>query len=461
MIMTLWVTLLLIEAPPDRRPTDPGGVTERVSVSTSGDEADGMSMMPDISADGRFVTFESGAGNLVPDDDNCASDVFVFDRLTRTTERVSISSTGLAGDAGSQRPRISGDGRFIAFQSNASNLVPHDLNGCTDIFVHDRLTGRTTRASEDLLGAEGDNASIQPRLSSCGRYVAFHSAASWDERDVNGQWDVYLKDLLTGDLELISLSNDGAVGNDWSEHCYVSSGGRWVVYHSKATNLVPDDRNDKDDIFIFDRAERRTRRLSVNAAGEESDGNSAFPAICGDGRWVVFESDGTNLVPDDTNRQRDVFLCDTLAGALRLISRADQRPSDGASIRAHISDDGRFVVYVSQAMNLDPRFAPSAGAKIYFYDVAAKTTALAGLTTVGTPAEGACTFPMISADGAAIAFVGFASDLVPDDRNNLADVFVRAAAPYDGESAVAILPDSPPPKNALPDPPGVGRTPGP
>ncbi|MCC7290704.1 MAG: hypothetical protein IT449_01430 [Phycisphaerales bacterium] len=399
--------------------------TLRVSVSSMGEEGDGFSMFPWPSQDGRYIVFESDAGNLVPDDDNCTTDVFVHDCLTRTTERVSLAWDGGEANGASQRPRVSADGRYVVFQSGADNLVPHDTNGFMDIFVMDRWTLRVRRASEGAWGEEGNGASIHPKISADGRCVAFHTLANnWVGHDTNSQWDVYVRDLATGDIDLVSVRDDGVVGNDWSEHCALSGDGSLVVYHSKANNLVPDDHNGKDDAFLFDRQTRRVKRMSVGATGEESNGTSAFPSISDDGRYASFESEGANLAADDRNGKRDVFRFEVQTGALARVSKPAAGETDGDSMRSALSSDGRFVTFFSLAKNLAAADLNNT-VDVFVWDAQDGRVVLGSLAANGAPSRGGSQFPILSGDGRIVAFHAFATDIVGEDHNLAADIFVR------------------------------------
>ncbi|NIS65842.1 MAG: hypothetical protein GTO05_11935, partial [Gemmatimonadales bacterium] len=233
------------------------GVTERVSVAVVGGEPNGESMAPALSADGRFVAFHSEATNLVVGDTNGAMDVFRYDRDTGDTIRVSVATAGAEGNAGSYDPAISADGRYVAFDSDATNLVADDTNGAADVFVHDCTTGETSRVSVTTMGAQGNYGSYYPAISSDGRYVAFES---------------------------------------------------------DATNLVAGDLNFWTDVFVHDRETGETTRVSVTSGGVEGDDGSYWPAISGDGRYVAFESDAINLVAGDFNFWTDVFVHDRQTG---------------------------------------------------------------------------------------------------------------------------------------------------
>jgi Tol biopolymer transport system component len=232
------------------------GITMRVSLPDMGSEADGESRFAAISADGRYVAFQSHAGNMVRGDEKGRTDVFVRDRLAGRTYLVSATPRGEVGNQDSDgRPAISADGRYVAFLSWASNLVPGDTNRNSDIFVHDRQSGQTARVSVSSSGQEGNARSYNPAISADGRYVAFVSHAdNLVARDTNGQDDVFVHDRETGQTTRVSLAWNGAQANSWSDHPSISADGRYVAFHSRASNLVAADTNGAYmDVFVYDR----------------------------------------------------------------------------------------------------------------------------------------------------------------------------------------------------------------
>ena len=229
------------------------------------------------------------------------------------TIRVSVDSAGNEGDDLSESSSISSDGRYVAFISSATNLVPNDTNRAADVFVHDRQTGLTTRVSKNSAGVQGNNGSVQPAISSGGRYVAFTSSATnLVSDDTNGVDDVFVHDRQTGLTTRMSKDSAGVEGNDWSNYPSISSDGRYVAFQSNASNLVPNDTNDTWDIFVHDRETAQTKRVSVNSAGVQGNLQSVFPSISSDGRYVAFTSSASNLVPNDSNDVGDVFVHDYL-----------------------------------------------------------------------------------------------------------------------------------------------------
>ncbi len=339
------------------------GTTVRASVSSVGAEGNSNSFSFSVSADGRRVAFYSYATNLVPGDTNGLADVFLRDTLAGTTVRASVSSAGVEGNGNSWYPMVSGDGRYVAFESAASNLVPGDTNAVTDVFLRDTLGGSTVLATVGLGGAAANAGSYSAAVSSDGRYVAFWSHASnLVAGDVNGYGDVFLRDMLAGTTALISVSSAGVQGNDMSgwispgASLSLSADGRYVAFVSRASNLVPGDTNATFDIFLRDTVAGKTTRASVDSAGAQGNGSSYFPSVSADGRVVAFESWATNLVPADTNGWKDVFVRDVLTGttARASVDSLGAQASDGHSGSPALSADSRFVACYSGASNLVP-----------------------------------------------------------------------------------------------------------
>jgi Tol biopolymer transport system component len=334
------------------------GTTELVSSATDGTQGNGDTIYPSISADGRYVAFESDASNLLAApalDSNGCSDVFVRDLVMNTVERVSVATSGAEADAGSHSPAISADGRFVAFWSYASNLIPMDNNGTLDVFVRDRLLGTTECVSVDPTGVPGNSDSSISSISGDGRFVAFHSYASnLVPGDNNNAYDVFVRDRLLGTTERASIESNGSEGNGDSLEPSISDDGHYIAFESDAP-LVVDDNNFQLDIFVHDRLSGMTERVSVDSAGGQSNDGSAYPSISADGRYVAFHSFAWNLVVGDTNGGMDIFMRDRFSGITQRIS-VDSRgmQANGQSYSASISGDGRFVAFWSYASNLVP-----------------------------------------------------------------------------------------------------------
>ena len=415
------VGLCLVAGLPARAAT-----TELVSVSSTGEQGDGME--PDISAGGRYVAFTAISPNLVPGDTNYQFDVLVHDRQTGATERVSVSSTGEEGNGWSYLASISADGRYVAFGSWASNLVPEDTNGTSDIFVHDRETGETERVSVSSAGQDADGASSAPAISADGRYVAFHSdAANLVPGDTNGVMDIFVHDRETGETERVSVSSAGQEADGASSGPAISADGRYVAFHSDAANLVPGDTNDVTDIFVHDMETGETERVSVSSAGQEADGASSGPAISADGRYVAFGSWASGLVPGDTNGSADIFVHDRDTGETERVSVSSTgQEGNGDSTGPYggwpvVSADGRYVAFWSEASNLVA--GDTNGSRdIFLHDRAAGMTERVSVSSTGQEGNGHSTAPAISADGRYVAFESAASGLVPGTSGG---VFVR------------------------------------
>ncbi len=329
------------------------GSTERISVSSIGIQANARSFGASINADGRYVAFWSEASNLVPGDTNWIADVFVHDRESGVTERVSTSSAGVQGDGLSYYPSMSADGRYIAFSSEASNLVTGDTNGAADVFVHDRESGVTERVSVSSAGVQGDGSSPYPSISADGRSVAFPSYASnLVTGDTNGAADVFVHDRESGVTERVSVSSTGVEGNSWSYWPSISADGRYVAFSAYASNLVPNDTNWVEDVFVRDGESGVTERVSVSSAGVQGDATSHSPSISADGRYVAFDSEATNLATADTNAETDVFVHDRQSGVTHRVLSYRGTEGDHMSERPSISGDGRHVAFTSLATNL-------------------------------------------------------------------------------------------------------------
>jgi Tol biopolymer transport system component len=415
----------------------PPGVTERVSVSSQGTAGDNDSSLAAVSADGRFVAFVSLASTLVPGDTNGTSDVFVRDRVTGTTERVSVDSRGrqsTGGDAGGVLdtnwgpPAISTDGRYVAFASSATNLVKGDRNRVADVFVRDRGAGTIERVSMVSRKLEANGESSQPAISGDGRFVAFASFAdNLVPDDTNFTSDVFVVDRTGGGPHRVSVSNTGAQGENRSEHPSISTDGRFVAFMSSSDALVPGDNDGASDVFVRDRAAATTEGISVAPTSSGFGATSGSPTITPDGRFVAFDSWEPDLVPGDTNNSFDVFIRDRTSGGLERVSVSSASvQGDDWSLAPSISSDGRFVAFHSLAGNLvvgDGNF----DFDVFVRDRAAGTTVRASVRSDGT--EGGLSLgsqtPSISGNGLVVAFESEA-DLVPADTGFPVDVFTHA-----------------------------------
>ncbi|WP_435205048.1 TolB family protein [Micromonospora sp. bgisy143] len=429
-----------------------GETTTLVSASTGGAQTNTFSGDSAVSADGRYVVFWSEASNLVPGDTNGVGDVFVRERVTGLITRVSVSTGGTQGNRISNEPAISADGRYVAFSSAASNLVTGDLNGMVDIFLRDRVAGTTSLVSVSSTGSAALSPSNGPAISADGRYVAFISSAYLVPGDTNGFSDVFVRDRVTGLTSRVSVSSTGAGANEGSFSASISADGRHVVFASGASNLVADDTNGTPDVFLHDRATGLTSRVSVSSTGAEANDGSGSLAISGDGRYIAFTSGASNLVPGDTNQVTDVFLRDRLIATTTRVSvstSGGQAESHSPSLKAAISADGRFIAFMSYASNLVP---PDVNREydVFLRDRVAGTTRRVSLATNGTEPNGrSYTGKGISADGRYVTFDSIASNLAPGDTDGAYDVFLRDL----GAPTTPVDPPQPPVIPTLPAPP--------
>lgn len=286
------------------------GRTTRVSVSSSGGQGDDWSGVTlALSPDGRYVGFDSEAGNLVPGDTNGFLDVFLHDRSTGKTSRISLASDGTQGNHLSQAPAISADGRYVAFESFAENLVPGDANGYSDVFLRDRRTDRTTLISHTPAGVPSEANSFHPTISADASLIAFQSeSGDVVPGDTNGMSDTFVQERATGRTTRVSVSSTGAQANDHCNSASISDDGRYVVFSSPATNLVAHDSNAVEDVFVRDLRSRTTTRASVSTSGRQADDWSGDPSISAGGGVVAFASSATDLVLGDTNEAPDSFV---------------------------------------------------------------------------------------------------------------------------------------------------------
>ena len=382
------------------------GETWRVSVANGGAQPDEDSYDPSMSADGRYVAYWSFAGNLVPGDG--ATDVVLHDNQTGQTSAVSVDSNGTPLDCNSYNPSVSADGRYVAFTSCAWNLP-------FTVYVYDRHTG--------IL--EGADRGTQPSISADGRYVAYHSI---DNPDF--QFRVFVKDLLSQTSTQLSISTVGGQPDGDSILPAISANGRYVAFCSHATNLIDQDTNGVEDVFVYDLQTDDITRVSVHSNGTEANGGSCTPSISGDGRYVAFYSAAINLTSNDTNGVDDVFVHDLQTGTTSRISVSNSGIQGNlASDQAHISASGRYVSFRSQATNLVANDTNGV-ADILMYD--RQTGNLKRVSVDSNGAQGNGDSPSayssvseLSSDGKYLAFSSDATNLVIGDTNSNTDVFVH------------------------------------
>jgi fibronectin type III domain protein/WD40 repeat protein len=374
----------------------PTGLVQVASESSAGVLGNGNAWDGVVSGDGRYVAFVSEANNLVSGDTNGLRDAFVFDRQTCTIQRISVSSSDTQANGDSSAVAISYDGHYVAFSSWASNLVSGDTNGWSDIFVRDRSLNTTTR---------------------------------------------------------VSVASNGSQGNNWSYAVSISSDGGHVAFSSSATNLVSGDTNNVSDVFIHDLGNGQTTRVSVSSSGVQGNDLSDYPSISGDGSFVAFYSAATNLVAGDTNHCEidgnpntvdtceDIFVYDRQTGQTTFASVSSAGVlSNGRSFEPSISYDGRYVAFESYSNNLVPNDTNGAG-DIFVLDRETGQTIRASVSSSGVQANGTSVQPSISTNGRYVVFTSYSTNLVPNDTNGQPDLFmynlwtkqtVRVSQTFDG-----------------------------
>ncbi len=400
--------------------------TTQVSVTRRGGDPERESLAPAISADGRYVAFESFAGDLVPDDHTIYGfDIFVRDLASGTTVRASVDTGGGDPNDQSYAPSISADGRYVAFYSYASDLLHEDGNGFSDIFVRDLVAGTTVRASVDTGDGDPNSASGPLSINADGRYVAFYSEASdLVQGDGNHVPDIFVRDMVAGTTVRASVDTGGGDPNNVSYGPSVSADGRYVAFYSYASDLVQGDGNGAPDIFVRDLVAGTTVQASVDTGGGDPHGSSYEPAISADGLYVAFFSWASDLIQRDRNRLPDIFVRDLVAGTtVRASVDTGGGDPNNVSYGPSVSADGRYVAFYSWASDLVPG-GGNGFSHIFVRDLVAGTTVRASVDTGGGDPNGGSYDPVISADGRYVASSSNAGDLVPGRGDKGSDVFI-------------------------------------
>ena len=333
------------------------GTTERVSLTSGGVQSIGTGgcFSPAISADGRYVAFVSLASDLVPSEGS-GYDVFLRDRVGGTTILVSAADDETPADGDCKRPAVSADGRYVAFESEATNLIGAgvDSNGVMDIYVRDVTGGTTTRVSVSDTEVQAGAGSWLPSISDDGRYVAFQSDASnLVAGDTNGRGDIFVRDVTGGTTTRVSVTDGEAEANEESLVCDVSADGTHVAFESYASNLsTPGGAAGGRDIYVRDLTAGTTTWVSRTRGDTPSNGASVHPSVSSDGRYVSFASSAANLVAGDTNENQDVFVRDVTAGTTTRVNISTSGAETFAGDQDCISDDGAAVAFYSDAPNL-------------------------------------------------------------------------------------------------------------
>ena len=400
----------------------PSGALERVSVSSTGAQGDSHTYQPDVSATGRYVVFASFSTTLVAADTNGAFDVFIRDRQLGTTERVSVTSSGSEANGDSFDPSVSADGRYIAFNSRARNLDARDTSSNDDVYVHDRQTGTTELISVTLSDTGSNQVQTAPTISADGRYVAFTTGGGNIVGGSEPAYGVYVRDRVAGTSELVSVGSAGQPANGFNPS--ISDDGQHVAFDSGDSGLDPADTNGRPDVFVRDRNLGTTELVSRGPAGESGNGESSYARISSDGRRVAFMSYAFNWGFGRPNpgvylrdrAARTTFRVDVPPGGTG--SNIESGPPD-------LSGDGRYVVFRSTGTDLAP--GPTNGwFETYVADLVGGTMERVSVAADGgVQSPGGSYNNAISTDGSVVVFLSDAANLVANDTNGTVDAFAR------------------------------------
>lgn len=419
--------LLVTALPAGAAPT-----TARVSVSNTEKPGNKASFDPQMSPNGRFVAFESKATNLTPNDlVDTQLDVFLRDRQEGNTTLVSVNSAGVKANDYSDDGFVSANGKIVVFESQASNLAPKDAPGSGDdsgdVFVRNLETGKTKLISVAMAGQEPDEDSSDVSVSGNGKLAVFESdATNLVPNDTNGQEDIFLRDLAAGTTTRISVSSEEAQGNDESESPVISTDGTAVAFESNATNFDTYElEGDSDnDIFVRDLVSGETTRASLTTSEEPGDGSSFDASISATGDYVGFSSYATNFSAADPDIYSDVFLRDMVAGTTDLVSvNSSEGGGTDDSFDTAVSQTGRYVAFTAYGAFVG---SDTNGVKdVYLRDRTKETTKRVSVAADGAQGTKASDDPIISATGSFVGFDSIAPNLVTGDRNGTSDVFMR------------------------------------
>ena len=394
-------------------------------------QPDGVSYAPAVSADGRWVAFVSEASNLLGGDPgadpNGFADIFLVDTQTSTIRLV--SSAGAPADGDSLDVDISANGRYVVFETFATNIVPGDANGADgDIVLFDAETGGLSLVSRrGAAGVQGDDVSFAPTISADGTKVAFGSrATNLVGNDTNGKADIFVRDVVTGVTSRVSTDSTGRQANNTSFDATIAPGGGFVALSSLASNLVSGDKNGARDVFWKNLSTGKMIRASVTNGEREASSSSGLEDISANGRWVVFNSSASNLVKGDDNNKGDVFVRDRIDGTTVRVSRRGAIDGNGDSFGAAISDDGSSIVFVTRATNLDAGTDDNGVTlDVFEYRAATKTVVRVSADATGGWTDGASYDAAVAGDGSVVAFASLATDIVAGDLDGVDDVFTH------------------------------------
>jgi Tol biopolymer transport system component len=425
------VLLMIIVPNRSADATDIDPTTTRVSVGANGLQSNGVSeKQSSISGDGRYVAFASQATNLVEGDTNGFTDVFIHDLGNAITTRVGVGHDDIEPNKGATHPSISSDGRYVAFKSYSDNLVTGDTNTREDAFVKDRWLGTIERVNVGPGGVQSIGSPFSVLISGNGRFVFFTSEATdLVSNDTNGpKWDVFVYDRETHIVGIASLANDGSQPNEKCDTFDVSADGRFVAFSSEADNIVPGDANNQEDVFVHDRHTKITTLVSVSTTGTQGTWPSYRPSISADGRYIVFQSQASTFVDGDDDNAYDIFSHDRVTGKTTLVSKGDN------NFEPSLSADGRYLVFRSSGHNWDQDWWGSY--IIILRDLRTLNSTLISVTIDGNIPSSFAYYPKLSADGRYVSFASSASNYVDNDSNDINDIFLRG--PLHLKSSVTI-----------------------
>lgn len=439
-------------------------INQLVSVDSNGNQGNNSSFGNPtnsvVSSNGRYVVFVSQANNLVTGDTNGVGDIFLRDRTSNTTTRVSVSSSGDQADGGSSNPSISSDGRYIVFLSFANNLVPGVADGLWHVYIHDMQTGNTSIVDASSSGTASNTGSAFPSISSNGRFVVFDSSASNLVLGIgNGHLQVFMKDMVTGAIRDLSVSSNGIAGNNESEAPTISCDGNSVAFDSNATNLTSNN-SGKGDIYIDDVNGGGNQITDITPTGDQGSGG---PKISCDGSKVAYTTYADNLAPNLPPYSSGVLNLNVLeynrsSGINSVVSsNSNGVPAVGQnSAIPSLSNDGRYVAFNSYATTaLDSTrsyFNAGNSLNTFIKDMVTGTTQVISINLAGQGAGGTLNSPSISSDGTFVEFDSQAEDssthpqngVVANDTNGHPDVFIAETGFINTPSAPTNLSASSP-----------------
>jgi len=398
---------------------------EVVSLNMSGKPGNNGSASESISYDGRFVVFASSATDLVPGDTNGKVDTFVVDRRTGIVERVSVSSSGVQANGTCWEGRISADGRFVSFLSQATNLDPKDTDIVQDVYLHDRIAKTTVLISERLGTGFKSMGCTSANVSADGRWVAFQCTDS-DVLPGVPAWNTFVRDTWLDTTELASIGPAGQVEGGASAEPHMSGDGRFVAFYNGKLNWGTPSVGAQSAVWLRDRMLGTTTLVSSTASGEISDCLVGQPSVSHDGRYVAFQSCSSNLLPpDEPHGIYDIVRWDRITGEFTTASTTftDEGVSAVAG-RPDISADGTKVVYYTGSVEVTP--GPQISPSVYLSDLATGTSRNLQSNSAGDIGNAGTITGGISGDGRSAVFTSHSTNLVRGLTTNADQVYVRS-----------------------------------